>query len=344
MTAPLTLPQIGRDQFLLHNSLLGKSRQVPVQLGGQSLSFALQPLDASAVPVSGSRLVLGTGAHTFTVLVSHLQAFQAMEALLGDAELQSIPTSILSAMVEVCFEPALGWLRDALGTSLELETVEHEVSWEIPQQGSSYRFAVSSDEKFISHILMTIPAELLELSHSLLERMPVIASRSLADVTIPVSVVCGSVELGLDDLASLHPEDLLILDHFESEDTGSALLAGGCEVGRAVLKPGSAEVVEVARLPFQSRANPLREAGRSAGAPTILVDVVLAQGRLRLQELAQLQQHTDIPVQRLVNDRVSLWSSANPIGQGSLVSLGNGIAVRVQSFQAPMGPDVPAVA
>ncbi|MEO1997284.1 MAG: hypothetical protein ABGZ17_18600 [Planctomycetaceae bacterium] len=331
--SPLKIPQIGRDQFLLQNHLYGQCRQVPLTLGEQTLSVALKPVDASPVQLSGTNLVLGTGAHTLTVLVSHLHRFQTMGGLLGDADVQTIPTSILSAMVEVCFEPALSWLRDAFGTSLELQTVELEVPWQAPEAGSTFQFELSSGVRLLSRVLITIPSELLELANSLLERMPIVASRSLVDVTIPLTAVCGSVELSLDDMQSLRRDDLLILDTFEPSDAGCGLVAGGCEVGRVQLNPGSAQVMDVAQQPFQKRRNPLAGDTPSKGIPTVKLDVVRALGRLRLEQLAQLQQQMDITVQTLVNERVALWSAANALGHGCLVSLGNGVAVRVLSFE-----------
>jgi type III secretion protein Q len=342
--SPLKIPQIGRDQFLLQNHLYGQSRQVPLTLGEQSLSVALNPVDSSPVELSGTNLVLGTGAHTLNVLVSHLHRFQTMGELLGDAELQTIPTSILSAMVEVCFEPALSWLRDALGASLELQTVELKVPWRAPEEGATFQFELSSGASLLAHILITIPEELLELANSLLERIPVVASRSLADVTIPLTAVCGSVELSLDDLQSLRRDDLLILDTFEPIDAGCALVAGGCEVGRVQMKPGSVQVIEVAQQPFQKRRSPLGGDTPTRGGATLKLDVVRALGGLRLEQLAQLQQETDITVQTLVNERVALWSAANPLGHGCLVSLGNGVAVRVLSFETPADRSGPAAA
>ena len=337
--SPLQIPQVGRDQFLLQNRLFGQSRQISVVLGQQTLTLALQSLDAGLADHAGTRLVLSTGAHTLTILVSRLTGFHTLSQLLGDAEPQLIPESILKAMVEVCFQPALNWLRDALGMSLELQSVDLEVPWQVQDtEATAFQFEFSDGDDFQSLVWLSVPAELTDLANSLLERMPVVGCRSLQDVVIPLTAVSGSVEVELEDFSSLRRDDLLILDTFAPEDSPWALVAGGCQVGRAQLDGGSLVLIDVAQQPFPSRRRVLTGGNSASGKSTVNLDVVQAQGAVRLEELPGLQPQSRIAVQTLANDGVTLWNAAQAIGYGSLVSLGNGVAVRIVSFDPPENP------
>lgn len=325
MSFPLALPRLPGADAGLHSRLAQRRQQIrgelpglgPWQLALGGLPQADETWSTLALSVDGTPCLLRLAPPLLALLVARLPLTRAWAELSGEAR---------ALLLEWAALPCLEALEDLLEARLRCEAASSQAALDYsltlrlqlgdePEQGASLQLCAPVAERLVALLDRHLPAL----------RAP------LPGLALPVALVAGWQRLSVGECRDLRPGDVVLLEEAEI-DACSLQLAGGW---RAPAHHRAADELQLlagfARQPFDQENTPVSDPQSSSSLDQLPVILQCRVGSLELT-LAELQALGPGSVLRLPRPDeglVELVVNGRVLGRGELVTLGDGVGVRV---------------
>lgn len=198
------------------------------------------------------------------------------------------------------------------------------------------------------NVALQLSADAAALLADLLERHATPAAQPLPALQLPFTVENGEAALSLGELRSLHPGDVVMLDHWP--DGQARLVLKGRRVQARTERDGN--VLKLLEPPIALnflKEHLMTEAAMTESALTGTADpqslvldelpltLVCQVGsvELSLAQLRELGTGSVVQLTPQAHDGVDLMVNGRKVGQGQLVKIGDGLGVRLLSFATP---------
>lgn len=318
--APLDLPTIDADALPLINDLAGTSRSLSLAFGSEQ--FAVQ-FTAPPGLTSALAATINAAGRQFWLALADWNQLAAVAEVTDGEPLDRVPAAILPAVVSAALEKNLDQLAQAARSSCELTAVEplERVDPELLRLGVEL---TSADGKTIRGLVLG-DAGAIGLLRDALQKVAPAATRPCGSLPMTAGIEIGLTQLSFDDLRSLRPGDVVLLDVAAPRDkpTGLVRLAPTA-TWRVSLAGEGAKLIGPVKLAHW---------GRDAAGGRVAT-LVFEQGRVELtaEQVAGLAADAELPVTGA--DEIVIRNAGRMVGAGELVHLGSRTGVRIQTWPA----------
>jgi flagellar motor switch/type III secretory pathway protein FliN len=321
VAAPLDLPTIEADALPLLNGLAGVARSLSLAVGSEQFSVRFT---APTVLASALAAAIDIAERRFWLALSDWNQLVAVADVLEGEPLDRVPATILPAVLSAALENNLDQFAQAAQSNCELTAVEplDRVDAELLRLGVELTGAEGKTVRG----LMIGDAGAMGLLRDAVQRVAPAAARSCGALPMVAGVEIGLTQLAFDDLRSLRPGDVVLLDVAAPRDKPTGLLRlAPTATWRVGLAGDHAKLIGPVKLTHWGRDG---AAGRVAA-------LVFEQGRVELsaEQVAQLAPEAELPI--VDADKIVIRNGGRVVGAGELVHLGARTGVRIQTW--PVG-------
>lgn len=326
LSAPRNLPRWPDHAAALLNAFHRHRRPLAFELGGRTLKLSIAPATKTpTLPLTYDLRLAGGIAR----LSMEGAALVALSAHLPDA------TSLLDADRSL---QAL-WLEFALIE--QVEALENQLGGPIRLHALRGVFAGNIDLRLSLqlHDAERLHHLYLELDHEAATRLLALIAhgwpsspRSAHRLAMALSLSAGHQRLSIEELASLRPGDVVMLERDNDEETLELAGRPIAQVG------GTPPRLLTPRHRWTHGETPMTDHRTAPAAPDELDDLdqlplrlvaELGHFELTLGELRELGEGSVLPVERPLDDSVLLRINGKRVGSGRLVQLGEKLGVQI---------------
>lgn len=254
-----------------------------------------------------------------------------------DVERANLKPEHAALLLESFFDGELAWLEGRLGCQVAVTAIgnRNPVSDTAP-----YVFSLRSKQDDIVCTLHLADTGRAAQLWRLLDRGKRSTPALPLDLPVPVSLLRGAVTVGVGDIQSLAPGDVVLLDDIENEAAPALMMIGGrfvapveftsegaCLMARLCPVTGSKWewIMDNAKNPDAARA---LEDSDLEDLPVTLV-FELGRTALPLGELKQLAPGAIVPLPEVTKETVDVVANGKRVGRGEIVRIGESLGVRV---------------
>lgn len=182
---------------------------------------------------------------------------------------------------------------------------------------------LAGDESFLCRL--AIPKELAEMLAEALDGLQAPEPPDLSGHRVEVVVMAGSQELFLNEIDSLRPGDIVMLEGNQPSIVIDDKLRAAIELNRS----GAALIGPLAPFPDRAPLDPAKGRGRKKQAAPICLTFEFGRLAMALAEVDALAPGSRLPCSLIDIDRVDIIRDGKRIGRGEVVTIGEGRGIRI---------------
>ncbi|MFQ3786210.1 type III secretion system cytoplasmic ring protein SctQ [Halomonas sp. A29] len=355
MAVAARLPRLSPEQVAMLNALHRPRPALVLSLGERALRLSVVPeVEPSVLPVT---LGLSIGSAPALLHLCHDSLALLTDRLALRAGLEACEPDLTALWLEYALLEWIEPLEARLGVALRLDAAP-------PPSGEIAAMRISlhlEADGRTGQLALTLGAAAMRAIAPLLEALPAVEPRPCSALSLPVQWIAGHQRLRLDELRSLMPGDVVLLERptralafagrpmaevTEKEDGLHLLASPMAGHGDDLNAPPSTRTDSdsLGNNPFNNgrRRDDMAENPRSPKPPptdaaaldSLPMRLVCELGRLELSlgELRELGPGSVLPLSRPAGEAVDLVVNGRPMGQGRLVEIGDSLGVQIVRF------------
>jgi type III secretion protein Q len=332
---PLVLEQVAPERVEALNTFYRRRLPVEIVIAGEAMTFVpIWPIPGKTKsPHSTVAFTMGDKEGELHVPRGLVERWLVQAD--PDVELARLAPEHAALLLESLLSAELVWLEARLGCRIAVTTIENR-----NRVSSAAHFAFSLKGKEEDIVCTLHPADFdraAQLSR-LLDRGETKMSALPLDLPVPVRLWRSAVAVGVGDLQSLRPGDVVLLDDIESEAAPALIVIGGRllapveftnEGVRLTARPRPATgskwewIMDRATDPVQS----LEDADLEDLPMTLVFE--LGRTALPLGEVRQLAPGAIVRLPEVTRETVDVIANGKRVGCGEIVRIGESLGVRV---------------
>ncbi|MEM7475295.1 MAG: FliM/FliN family flagellar motor switch protein [Planctomycetota bacterium] len=310
---PLVFESIDPTSIALKNNCLGKSRQLQIELAGESLRICSsnenENFDFSEI------FEIALGEQRVMMAISNWNALPGMSYYLEGVPLEELPEGVATAVVEAILDEQLERLSESTGARCEV------VGRATPDMLESHRiqlgFQINSSNANLSGRLWAHDAFQDNLSN-LLNSVDAVESLRERDINLHAHLEIGMAKLSVAEIEQVQMHDVILFQPVsESFEQAVLTAAGRSWLGEFAMN----QFRFLGAEPFQ------RDLRLDEPEPSLLVTVRKASTRMSLEQLKTIQSGTEICLEPL--NALTLCAQEKQLALGELVRFGDRLGFRV---------------
>ncbi|MGU3399957.1 FliM/FliN family flagellar motor switch protein [Brucellaceae bacterium D45D] len=182
---------------------------------------------------------------------------------------------------------------------------------------------LAGDESFLCRL--AIPKELAEMLAEALDGLQAPEPPDLSGHRVEVVVTAGSQALFLNEIDSLRPGDIVMLEGNQPSIVIDDKLGAPIELNRS----GAALIGPLAPFPDRAPLEPAKGRGRKKQAPPICLTFEFGRLAMALADVEALAPGSRMPCSLIDIDRVDIIRDGKRVGRGEIVKIGEGTGIRI---------------
>ncbi|MCX2698473.1 MULTISPECIES: FliM/FliN family flagellar motor switch protein [Ochrobactrum] len=182
---------------------------------------------------------------------------------------------------------------------------------------------LAGDESFLCRL--AIPKELAEMLAEALDRLQAPEPPDLSGHRIEVVVMAGSQELFLNEIDSLRPGDIVMLEGNQPAIVIDDKLGATIELNRS----GAALIAPLAPFPERAPLESAKGRGRKKQATPICLTFEFGRLAMALADVEALAPGSRLPCSVIDIDCVDIIRDGKRVGRGEIIKIGEGTGIRI---------------
>lgn len=331
--SPIVLEAVSPESVAALNAFYRRRQPVEMMVGGATFSVeAAWPLPER--PATSTSVI----AFMLDDIAGELHLPRALlERWLLDMDPEREMARVAPEHAALLMESLLGgeleWLEEKLRCRIELTAIDGAPT---AVDGTSVAFGLGAEERF-GKLVLANPGRFAELGGLLDQAAPRPAEWQPA-FPVPVRICRGAVTVGVGDLRTLSPGDVVLLDDVDGDAAGALITVADRLVAPVQLDGGKGRLLAPPKYLNGSRwewimgpKTDQAQAPDDAGMDDLPVSLVFELGRsvLSLGELKRLNPGAVVTLPDVTSETVDVVANGKRVGRGEIVRIGESLGVRV---------------
>lgn len=335
---PLEFPQIDPQSVNARNAFYRRRTIRTVPLGEHTLTIAPEWRKELPEIADAWTLKISIDQQPLELVITGPSVVLLFGELASSVDLEALAPEHCALLLEHALSDILASIEAHLGVSLTIQSARKTPDFRSSDHPNTFLLMAGFDGGPASWCLLrTDPQSVLRLTEGL-DRISGAPSDPL-DLPVPTHVRWAAVDLSLNELKSLMPGDIVLVDYNCSEHETAMAVIGDRLVAPVKAVPNGYQLLKQpvphqeseatwcwSNLPAQTAS--LEDGGAPDDIPLRLY-AELAQLNLSYAKLRDLKPGTVIESEQPFSTNVDLVVGNSRIGQGEPTTIGNGLGVRI---------------
>jgi len=323
---PFPFKEIAAEDLPIFNEVFKRNGALAFDLAGRSVQWVFHP-ELRYKPQLGLKVSCEDVDFSMNLSVPDAVVRRMLTDAFQGTAFRELPPEIRAAVVEATFEELLDGLEARSGYALKVEEMTASPEGE-GRPGDLY-FTIREGEEVLVRGRLDLDREgSLRRLGEMVARAPVAPSPVDGDIPVTARVAAGAARLFVEELESLGPGDLVLLDVYHPSVPNRFMLHLPPRYVYPVDINGSTAVVQEGD-PVEATDEAREDAPERLEDLEIELQFEVGRKIFRLAELGELKPGVAFELETPVDKAVTIRANGRRIGSGELARVGERVAVRV---------------